>query len=124
MSSKCKYIDKADRKKMLKRKEFKHKWLFDPTLHCCPATGIWALCYADGEGMFCDLYQMHDSMHPQLKSKVWNETPNVWYRPQTVQDYFLRNKEVKESMHSTAAQKEDFKHNSHFAREDKKERNP
>lgn len=81
-SNKCEDIDETDKEiKISKCKRVKHKWLFDQTLSRCPDTGIWKLCCVDGDGMFCGLCKMHDSMYPQSKSKVWNETPTVRYRP-------------------------------------------
>ena len=76
MFIKCKDIDETDKEiEISKRKRFKHKWLFDLILSCGPDTGIRKLCCVDGEGMFCGLCKMHDSMYPHSKSKVWNETP-------------------------------------------------
>ena len=42
-----------------------------------------------GEMMFCGLCKTYDGMHQQSKSKIWNETPYVRYRPQTVSGHFF-----------------------------------
>ena len=69
---------------MLKHKRLQHKLLFDPTLSGYLDVGIWAPCYVDGVRFFCGFCQMHNSLHPLSKSKGWNETPNVRYKPETV----------------------------------------
>ena len=105
---------------MTKDKKFKHKWLFDSSLSQCQETGIWSLCYVDGIGMFCSVCQMHDSGHPQTNVKVWNASPNVRYRTETIRQHFIKSKEVQATMHSLAADKEKQKSKSYFVKEDQR----
>ena len=116
----CHDINTSDKLTMTKDKKFKHKWLFDSSLSQCQETGIWSLCYVDGIGMFCSVCQMHDSGHQQTNVKVWNASPNVRYRTETIRQHFIKSKEVKATMHSLAADKEKQKSKSYFVKEDQR----
>ena len=116
-ANKCNSIDKADKEKMSKHKNFQHKWLLDPALGLCSCTGIWTLCYVDGIGMFCALCQMHNGMNPQSKSKIWNEEPSVRYRPDTIRGHLSNDGE--ESMHLISVEKEFNKYKSPFTKQKK-----
>ena len=58
---------RSDQTKMMKLKNFQHKWLFNPDFRCCTDTDTWSLCYVDNEGMFVTLCQSHNGMYAQSK---------------------------------------------------------
>ena len=85
---------------MSRDKKFQHKWLFDLALGECPHTGIWTLVFIEGQGMFCGLCQIHDPSQATTGLKVWNTSPNIRYRQETVRLYFNSPGENVNTMHS------------------------
>ena len=117
---KCKDICSADKKKMTKDSKFQHKWIFDPELAKCKATGIWSLTYIDGKGMFCSLCRLTNTAQPSNASKIWNSQPNKRYKPETIRGHFLV-ETGKRTMHTDAAATEKAKCGSYFIEKEKYE---
>ena len=54
---------------LLDKKKLLHKWLHNPKLSCGQETRIWSLVYVEGYGMFCVVFQMHDSAQQQSSAQ-------------------------------------------------------
>lgn len=108
---KCNDICKSDKEKMSKDNKFQHKWLNDPNIARCKATGIWSLCYIDTKGMFCAMCRLHNVDQPTNHSKVWNTEANTRCRTETVRGHL---KDDDKDMHGEAVKREALKQKSYF----------
>lgn len=89
----CRSLSSAELQRIAGQKDkFQHDWLNDKELAYCKVTGMWWLCYVEGQGMFCALCRKHNCINEQNKCSSFGDKPSIRMKKSAVTDHLSSKK--------------------------------